>query len=88
MKILPFNKIKLLFFCSRGHYRKLQQVRMQRSTDCELPTPSLCIYNDTLPPKTQGASWKRGQKDYKSSKTRISAVGKSLLKNKNKTKRT
>lgn len=78
MQLLPFIKKAPLF--SRDHYRNLQLVRMQRSTDCELATPSLCIYNDTPLPKTQGTSWKRGQKDYKNPKTRISAVGESLLK--------
>lgn len=57
---------KLLFAADRDHHRK-PQVKMQRSTDYGLPSHDVVyIYDTTLTPKVQGASWKTGWEDCKS----------------------
>lgn len=51
VQLLPL--IEEASLCSRDHYRQSQLIIIQRSTDCEEPSPNICIYNTTPTPKVQ-----------------------------------
>jgi hypothetical protein len=58
---------------------KTQLDTIQRTFDCEEPSPNGYTYNTTPMLKAQGILWKRQKKDDKSQKTRKSSMTLFLL---------
>lgn len=71
--------LKEASFCSRDHYKCLCMVNVQRATDHGIFSSHRYIQNTISAAKAQRTLWKRGQKDHKIKRTRMSAVRLCLL---------